>query len=203
MACGRGDHLDRFALARLPESLPILTTPQAQRRLRRTRLTAVQALPTWESHEWDRGDQRLRVTAVPGKHGPGFADRLLPDVMGSVIELETGGRCRLRLYITGDTLYGPHLSEIPRRFGEIDVMIIHLGGTKVLGLLVTMDGRQGVETTHLIRPDLTVPIHYDDYKVQKSPLSDYLDRARDQGLTSIEPINRGATAALPIRAART
>jgi len=66
-----------------------------------------------------------------------------------------------------------------------------------------MDGRQGVETTHLIRPDLTVPIHYDDYKVQKSPLSDYLDRARDQGLTSIEPINRGATAALPIRAART
>jgi len=198
-----GDHLDRFALARLPESLPILTTPQAQRRLRRTRLTAVQALPTWESHEWDRGDQRLRVTAVPGRHGPGFADRLLPDVMGSVIELETGGRCRLRLYVTGDTLYGPHLSEIPRRFGEIDVMIIHLGGTKVLGLLVTMDGRQGVETTHLIRPDLTVPIHYDDYKVQKSPLSDYLDRARDQGLTSIEPINRGATVALPIRAART
>jgi hypothetical protein len=65
-----------------------------------------------------------------------------------------------------------------------------------------MDGRQGVETTHLIRPGLTVPIHYDDYKVQKSPLSDYLNRARDQGLTSIEPVARGATVTLPVRAAR-
>ncbi len=195
-----GDHLDRFALARLPEALPVLTTRQAERRLRRSRLNAVQGLPTWESHEWDRGDQRLRVTAVPGRHGPGVADRLLPDVMGSVVELHAGGRLRLRLYITVDTLYGPHLAEIPRRCGEIDAMLIHLGGTKVLGMLVTMDAVQGVETTHLIRPGLTVPIHYDDYRVFKSPLSDFLTRARDQGLSGVQPIARGDTVALPVRA---
>ena len=194
-----GDHLDRFALARLPAALPVLTTPQAQRRLRRTRLTAVQGLPTWESHEWVRGDQRLRVTSVPGKHGPGVMNHLLPDVMGSVVELSTGDRLRLRLYITGDTLHGPHLAEIPRRCGEIGAMLIHLGGTRVLGMLVTMDDVQGVETTHLIRPGLTVPIHYDDYRVFKSPLADFLTRARDQGLRGIQPITRGDTVALPIR----
>jgi hypothetical protein len=43
------------------------------------------------------------------------------------------GTRRLRLYVTGDTLFGPHLEEIPRRFGEIDAMLIHLGGTRLLG----------------------------------------------------------------------
>jgi L-ascorbate metabolism protein UlaG (beta-lactamase superfamily) len=194
-----GDHFDRVARDWLPYTMPIITTPQAQRRLRRKRFLSVRGLPTRECHEWDRDRQRLRITAVPGRHGPGVADRLLPDVMGSVVDLEEDGRRLLRLYITGDTLFGPHLEEIPRRFGEIDAMLIHLGGTRLLGILLTMDGRQGVETTRLIRPRLTLPIHYDDYRVFTLPLSDYLTRARDQGLTGIQPISRGDTVDLPLR----
>jgi hypothetical protein len=49
----------------------------------------------------------------------------------------------------------------------------------------------------------TVPIHFDDYRVFTSPLSDYLTRARDQGLTGIEPITRGGTINLPLRIDRT
>ena len=187
------DHFDRVASRDLPRSLPVVTTPQARRALRRRRFETVHGLPTWDSYEWTSATQRLRVTAVPAKHGPGPVDRLLPDTMGSILELEENGRHRLRLYITGDTLYGSHLAEIPRRFPDIDAMIIHLGGTRILGLLVTMDGRQGVETTQLIRPGRVVPIHNDDYKVQKSPLSDFLTRAREHGLTGVEPITRGAT----------
>jgi L-ascorbate metabolism protein UlaG (beta-lactamase superfamily) len=198
-----GDHFDRVARDWLPSSTPIITTPQAQSRLRRQHFSAVRGLPTWECHEWDRDRQRLRITAVPGRHGPGVVDRLLPDVMGSVIDLEEDGRRAIRLYITGDTLFGPHLEEIPRRFGEIDAMLIHLGGTRLLGILLTMDGRQGVEATHLIRAGLTLPIHYDDYRVFRSPLSDYLTRARAQGLTGVQPIGRGDTIDLPLRIDRT
>ncbi len=194
-----GDHFDRAASRVLPRDLPVITTPQARRALRRRKFGEVLALPTWDTHEWSSADQRLRVTAVPARHGPGPIDMLLPETMGSVLELEVGGRLALRLYVTGDTLYGPHLAEIPRRCGEIDAMLIHLGGTRLLGLLLTMDGRQGAATTGLIRPRMTVPIHYDDYKVMKSPLDDYLRRARDQGLTGIEPVSRGATTALPLR----
>ncbi|MEU8820444.1 MBL fold metallo-hydrolase [Actinoplanes sp. NPDC048796] len=194
-----GDHFDRAARQRIEPTLPIITTPQAQRRLRRRRYLAVSGLPTWECHEWTRDRQRLRVTAVPGRHGPGVADHLLPDVMGSVVELEVDGRCALRLYITGDTLYDTALAAIPRRMGEIDAMLIHLGGTKLAGMLLTMDGEQGVELTHLIRPGLTLPIHYDDYKVMKSPLSDFMTRAEDQGLSGVRPIERGATMTLPLR----
>jgi L-ascorbate metabolism protein UlaG (beta-lactamase superfamily) len=193
-----GDHFDRAARQRLDPGLPILTTPQAERRLRR-RFTGVRGLPPWESHEWTRGVQHLRVTAVPGRHGPGVADLLLPDVMGSVVEFTVAGRSRLTLYVTGDTLYRPGLAEIPRRFGQIDAMLIHLGGTRVLGLLVTMDDRQGAELTELIRAGRTIPIHYDDYRVMKSPLEHYLDRTRRQGLAGVQSVSRGEIVQLPLR----
>jgi L-ascorbate metabolism protein UlaG (beta-lactamase superfamily) len=193
------DHFDRVASRSLSSTLPIITTPQAARALRRRHFLAVCSLPTWECHEWDRDRQRLRITAVPGRHGPGVADRLLPDVMGSVVEWFVDGRCLLRLYITGDTLCGPYLSEIPRHFGEIDAMLIHLGGTRLLGMLLTMDGRQGAEVTRMIRPGMTIPIHFDDFSVFTSPLSDFLDHARDQGLTGVQPIGRGETLDLPSR----
>jgi L-ascorbate metabolism protein UlaG (beta-lactamase superfamily) len=194
-----GDHWDRVATAEVPRTTPIVTTQQAQRALRRRRFEEVQGLPTWETHDWSRGRQRLRVTAVPGRHGPGVMNRLLPDVMGSVVELIEDGRGLLRLYVTGDTLYRPFLDEIPRRCGEIDAMIIHLGGTRILGMLLTMDDRQGVAATELIRPGLTIPVHNDDYKVQKSPLSAFLNRAREHGLTGIRPIARGDCLELPLR----
>ncbi len=187
------DHFDRFARRQLDHALPIITTPQAARRLRRRHFGEAQGLPTWECHEWTRGRQRLRVTAVPGRHGPGLVDALLPDVMGSVVQLEQDGQRALTVYITGDTLYDADLAEVPRRFGDIDAMLIHLGGTRLLGLLLTMDDRQGTELTELIRPRLTVPVHFDDYRVMKSPLRDFLTRAQRQGLTGIQPIRRGDT----------
>ncbi|WP_430790539.1 MBL fold metallo-hydrolase [Actinoplanes sp. G11-F43] len=190
-----GDHFDRAARQTLPPDLPIVTTPQAQRRLRR-RGRAVTGLPTWDAREWRRDGQLLRVTALPGRHGPGFADRLLPDVMGSLIDWEVDGQRRLRLYVTGDTLYRPGLGEIRDRCGEIDAMLIHLGGTRLLGLLLTMDGRQGADLTGLIRPRLTLPIHYDDYAVMKSPLGDFLDECRDRSLTGVRALERGETVSL-------
>ncbi len=193
-----GDHFDRIARAELPRELPIVTTPAAQRKLAKWRFRSATGLPTWQSHEWTRGNQRLRVTAVPGQHGPGLVDRLLPDVMGSILDLEEDGVRRLRLYITGDTLRRPMLAEIPRRFPDIDAMLIHLGGTRLLGLLLTMDARQGGDLTEMVRPRLTVPIHYDDYKVFTSPLSDFLTELRTRGLASgVRPITRGETLPLP------
>ncbi|MEU4426987.1 MBL fold metallo-hydrolase [Actinoplanes sp. NPDC024001] len=191
-----GDHFDGAARRVLPRDLPIITTTQAQRRLRRRSFSAVRGLPTWDAEEWRRDGQVLRVTALPGRHGPGLVDRLLPDVMGSLVEWEVEGERRLRLYITGDTLYRPFLGEIRERCGEPDVMLIHLGGTRLLGLTLTMDGRQGAELTGLIRPRLTLPIHYDDYRVMKSPLGDFLTECQVRSLTGVQAIGRGETLTL-------
>ena len=78
-----------------------------------------------------------------------------------------------RLYITGDTLVIDDLKEIPRRYRDIHLALLHLGGTRVMGILVTMDGHEGVELMRLVNPRLAIPIHYDDYDVYKSPLSEF------------------------------
>jgi L-ascorbate metabolism protein UlaG (beta-lactamase superfamily) len=39
---------------------------------------------------------------------------------------------------------------------------------------VTMDASQGVDFLQRIRPHLAVPVHYDDYRVFRSPLSEFL-----------------------------
>ncbi|KAL1641012.1 hypothetical protein SLS58_006454 [Diplodia intermedia] len=100
-------------------------------------------------------------------------------------------RCGYRIYIAGDTLMVDELREIPERYKGrgVDLMLIHLGGTTIPGpklplLMVTMDAKQGVELVRLIDPDLTIPVHYDDYDVFLSPLSDFRKAIDDAGLSS-------------------
>ena len=48
--------------------------------------------------------------------------------------------------------------------------------------MVTMDAEQGVRMLPIVRPKLAIPIHYNDYDVFKSPLSDFRREVRPAGL---------------------
>jgi L-ascorbate metabolism protein UlaG (beta-lactamase superfamily) len=87
-----------------------------------------------------------------------------------------------RVYISGDTLVHDDLREIPRRYPAIDLGLFHLGGTRIFGLMLTMDGKHGVEAIRIIGPETAIPIHFDDYDVFKSPLDDFRLEARVAGL---------------------
>lgn len=179
-----GDHFDQIVEKKLRKDLPIVTTISAVGELQARDFTAGIGLDTWESAEFTKGAARLCITSMPGQHGPGIVDFALPDVMGSILdfEIETGKRA-LRLYISGDTLVIDELKEIPRRFPGIDIGLFHLGGTRVLGIMVTMDDRQGVEAIEIIQPEKAIPIHYNDYDVFKSPLEDFKRAAAEAGLS--------------------
>ncbi|KAI0862894.1 Metallo-hydrolase/oxidoreductase [Xylaria cubensis] len=149
----------------------------------------------------------MKITAMPGKHVPPGALSVANDLLGAVpptngwlLEMGcSGGRMTktdsqsidagYRIYISGDTLFVDELREIPNKDGpgtEIDLMIVHLGGTTIPGpmmplLMVTMDARQGVELMRLLNPDLTIPVHFDDYSVMLSPLSDFKDEVGRMG----------------------
>jgi L-ascorbate metabolism protein UlaG (beta-lactamase superfamily) len=101
--------------------------------------------------------------------------------MGSMVEF-TSPAGRFHLYITGDTLTFDGIKEIPKRYTDIDLALLHLGGTRVLGILVTMDGKQGLEMLRLVHPELAIPIHYNDYDVFKSPLADFQREVNEAGL---------------------
>ncbi len=191
-----GDHFDRVARRELRKDPPLLTTTQAAPRLDRWGFSAV-GLQTWQTHQLERDGLGLRVTAVPGRHAPGPANALLPAVMGSVLELDSGSGRPRRIYITGDTLYRESLSEVAERCGPIDAMVIHLGGTRILGLLVTMDDQQGAQLVRTIAPRITVPVHFDDYGVFRSPRADFERRYREEHLPGeLRVVERGDTVSL-------
>lgn len=88
----------------------------------------------------------------------------MPLLLGSLVMFANPGR----IYISGDTLMVDELKQIPERYRgqNIDLMLIHLGGTTIPGpsmplLMVTMDAKQGLELVQLINPDLTIPIHFE------------------------------------------
>jgi L-ascorbate metabolism protein UlaG (beta-lactamase superfamily) len=169
-----GDHFDRIAEERLQKDLPIVTTEHAAGSLKEKGFTAPVALDTWEAVTLEKGGARVRVTSMPGRHGPPIVEKFLPPVMGSMLEfLPEAGRTALRLYITGDTLVFDDLNEIPQRYPEIDLALFHLGGTQIMGILLTMDAEQGVEAIRIINPREVIPIHYNDYEVFKSSLEDF------------------------------
>ncbi|WP_445256390.1 MBL fold metallo-hydrolase [Nocardioides aurantiacus] len=191
-----GDHFDRVARRSLSRDQPVLTTPAAARRLDRWGFTTV-GLRTWGEQQLHRDGETLTVTAVPAVHARGALRALLPSVMGSVVEHRVDDVVRRRVYVSGDTVTGPHLTEIARRHPDLDVAVVHLGGTRVLWHTVTMDAPQGVELLRTVPTQQVVPVHYDDYRVFRDPLSRFVQLARSQGLGDrLTPVGRGETVAL-------
>jgi L-ascorbate metabolism protein UlaG (beta-lactamase superfamily) len=199
-----GDHFDQVAEERLDRSLPIVTTPEAANTLSGKGFENARPLETWESHEVAHEGGLVRITAMPGRHAPAALTIALPEVMGSLLEFwssgsdVTAGQADMRLYITGDTLMYEGLREIPERHPQIDIALLHLGGTRVMGLTVTMDAEQGVELMRTVRPQLAIPIHYDDYDAFKSPLSDFVSAVAEAGLEDrVQYVGRGDRIDLP------
>jgi L-ascorbate metabolism protein UlaG (beta-lactamase superfamily) len=179
-----GDHFDHIVEERLQKDLPIITTPEAAEKISEKGFTAAIALETWDSVIADKSDCRVSVTSMPGKHGPAIADLLLPQVMGSMLEFESPNHGKmLSVYISGDTLVFDHLRDIPERYPNIDLGLFHLGGTRIMGILLTMDAEQGVEAVRIINPREAIPIHYNDYEVFKSPLEDFKRAIEAAGLS--------------------
>jgi L-ascorbate metabolism protein UlaG (beta-lactamase superfamily) len=189
-----GDHFDEIAARELDKDLPIITEPHAARKLRTQGFRQPIALPTWGSQRVERGPSSVTVTAAPGKHAPEPLQRVIPPVMGSVLEFAHDGAVTGRIYITGDTLLHDRLAEIPARYPDLDLCLIHLGGTRVGGVLLTMDATQGVKALQLVAPKHAMPIHYDDYTVFKSPLEDFRRAAALAQLrTELHYVERGET----------
>ena len=178
-----GDHFDQVAERDLDKALPILTTPEAAVALHERGFKNATGLEQWATKTVNKGAAQLRITSMPGRHGPPVVSALLPEVMGSMLEFQAApGSSPFRLYITGDTLVIDDLKDIPRRYPDIHLALLHLGGTRVMGILVTMDGHQGVELMRMVNPRLAIPIHYDDYDVFKSPLSEFQREVQAAGL---------------------
>lgn len=180
-----GDHWDRVTQRKLDRELPILTTPHAAKRLARRGFGHATGMSTWQSHRIVKGGLTVTVTSMPGRHAPTPVDRLLPPVMGSMIEFTDGAVTR-RLYVSGDTLFVDELREIP----------LPAGSKLPFGLTVTMDAGQGADLVELLDLPKMIPVHFDDYSVFASSLNDFRAEMARRGLGDrVIELDRGASVA--------
>jgi L-ascorbate metabolism protein UlaG (beta-lactamase superfamily) len=177
------DHFDKLVQQKLDKNTPIATTPGAARALKKLGFVRAAGLAPWDQIDVEKGDARLRITAVPGRHGKLGMQALLPDVMGTVYDFgPDAAQPAYRMYVSGDTLIYDDLQAIPQRFPGIDLALLHLGGTRILGVFkVTMDGADGVQLLQVMKPRRAIPIHYNDYDVFKSPLADFARAVKAAG----------------------
>lgn len=196
-----GDHWDRVSQKGLDHGLPVVTTPHAAKRLHHRGFEQALGLSTWQRHTIIKGATTVHLTSLPGRHAPGWSRRLLPPVMGTMLEFASADGPARRLYVSGDTLLVEELNEIPARFDSIDAGLLHLGGTRLpagrrlpFGLTVTMDGRQGAELVATLALPKMIPIHFDDYGVFASPLADFVGEMQRRGMGDrIVRLERGAS----------
>jgi len=173
-----GDHFDRVARRTLDRSVPIITTPHAERRL--TRLGVREPRPCaaepFRAAQWrPPADGAVRpCRPCPGADGspPAAGNGLGPRAR------RRGGRAASALSQRG-TLTGKHLDAIAAAYPDTETAVVHLGGTPVLFHTVTMDAAQGVDFLRRIRPRQTIPVHHSDYPVFRSPKAHFLLQARD------------------------
>jgi L-ascorbate metabolism protein UlaG (beta-lactamase superfamily) len=191
-----GDHFDRVAKAGLDRDVQVVTTPHAARRLSRWGFRT-HGLDPWERRTLHDAGEELTIEALPAVHARGVLGRLLPPVMGSLLVHRVNGEATRRIMLSGDTLTGDHLDAVRERHPEVDVAVVHLGGTRVLMRTVTMDAVQGVDYLRRVGPARALPVHYDDYRVFKSPLSEFLAESQRAGLRDrIDVVRRGDTVPL-------
>jgi len=106
----------------------------------------VTVLEPWESV--NLGD--VLVTAAPGKHG---VYEITFIIQGSS---ET-------IYFAGDTMVLPELSELPDRFGVIDLALLPTNGLCIrpLGdMQVVMNAQEAAQLTAILKPKLVMPHHF-------------------------------------------
>ena len=190
-----GDHFDDVAARDLDRAIPILTTDHAVGQLRELGFTHGLALDTWDSVTVEKGEARLVVTAMPAKHSTDdeVALMLMP-VNGSMLDFYRGEDRLFRLYITGDTMLHDRLRDIPRWYPDIDLGLIHAGGTTLFLTVVTMTGAQAVRAVEITKPRTAIPIHYNDFSVFMSGLDDFKQAAaQSPAKTEFHYLSHGET----------
>ena len=145
-----GDNLDEAGRALLPTAAEVLTTEAGARRLGGNAV----GLAPWASTTIEKDGARLRVTAVPARHGPPGSRPVVGPVVGFVVELGD-----TVIYLSGDTVHTRAVDAIGERF-DVDGAFLNVGRAAfpILGP-VTMGGRGAAKIVAALDPAWVAPVH--------------------------------------------
>ncbi|MGH7899680.1 MAG: MBL fold metallo-hydrolase [Candidatus Binatia bacterium] len=139
------DHFDPGMLAEYPDkSVRIVARRGLGERLREIGYGDVVELEDWEQSQIGGAI----VTAVPASHR-------VPE-NGYVLQANS-----LTVYVAGDTMFDrSRFQDIVARFPAIDLALLPVGGTRVLGRRLDMTPEQAALACKILKPAHVIPYHY-------------------------------------------
>jgi L-ascorbate metabolism protein UlaG (beta-lactamase superfamily) len=155
------DNLDPAGRALLPRVRTIVTTVSGAARLEGD----ARGLHAWQSTWLEApGRPAIEITATPCRHGPPLSRPIVGDVVGFALRWD--GQAHGVLWISGDTVLYDGVREVGSRL-DVDTAVLHLGGVRfpVTGPVhYTLTAREAVELCGIVRPRVTIPLHYEGWK---------------------------------------
>jgi L-ascorbate metabolism protein UlaG (beta-lactamase superfamily) len=167
------DHLDVNLIRSLPADTPVIVPAGMGRWMRRRGRKMVIELDWWQSEEVNG----LRVTLVPARH---WSRRGVFDTNHTLwggFVVEGGGNS---IYHSGDTAMFDGFAEIGRRFPDLDVAMLPIGGYQPAWFMehYHLNPEQAGDAFVDIGARRLVPMHWGTFHLTDEPLSEPIDRLR-------------------------
>lgn len=168
------DHMDLPTLRRLAGAHgPQVVVPLGNRaRLEAAGIPRVQELDWWEGVRLAPG---VRAFLVPAQHfsSRGPLDRNATLWGGFVIDGPSG-----RVYIAGDTGYGPHFEQIRERFAPIRLAVLPIGAYEPRWFMAYahVDPEEAVRAHQVLGAKTSLAVHFGTFQLTDEPIAEPLER---------------------------
>ncbi|MFI5028248.1 MAG: MBL fold metallo-hydrolase [Solirubrobacterales bacterium] len=154
------DNLDPAGRELLPAAGRVITTPSGARRLGGGSL----GLAPWSTTTLTTPEVEVKVTATPCRHGPPLSRPIVGEVVGFLLEWE--GQGNGALWLSGDTVLFPGVTEVGERF-DVGIAIVNLGAARFPfsgPARYTMNAAEAIRVARDLQLAKLVPIHYEGWK---------------------------------------
>ncbi|MBX7125191.1 MAG: MBL fold metallo-hydrolase [Cyclobacteriaceae bacterium] len=138
---------------------------------------------------WQRQDVgKAAFTATPARH---FSGRLFRrgQTLWSGFVLEADG---LRLYLGGDSGYGPHFREIGLRFDGFDLALLECGQYSPYWPYIHMQPEETVQAAHDLGAKVLMPVHWAKFELSihawDEPIRRAMAKADATGMPTTTPM---------------
>jgi L-ascorbate metabolism protein UlaG (beta-lactamase superfamily) len=167
------EHIERLACGHgLGRDVPVAGASNAVEKLRPLGFTNLYPLETWDALEARQGSLRLRLTRMP------------EPAAGAMLDFAGAGGAPYRIYVSGSAMARDDIDAIPERFPGADMALLHLGDTRLLGVIgETRSAGRWKRELKLLAPEHSVPIQYRDYDAFKSAPTAFVRAVQAAGLS--------------------
>lgn len=155
------DHLDDYGKKAINEETKIICCENVLKALDHKYISVLK----WKEEETiEKGNYKIKVTAVPAYHGNNIIMRKIGGkVNGYILDICNENEENI-IYITSDTVYHKSITKIFKDI-KVDVLIANVGEAlkDIFGGPITMSTSMLNKMKEDISPAAIIPIHYDDF----------------------------------------